>query len=249
MMKSLIAAAVPLMALACDLRPDERALRRSFAIDVLNSDSDPCMEKENCFSGPGTRTVLRFDSKLRNVGDEDCTIGWTPDCPKVLEDEQPLQFPFQYDTCHKHWHFTGLAEYFLYDMDGNMVANGAKNGLCLMDHQDCPRGRFDCENQGISAGCWDTYEKDLDCQWIDVTGLPHNKWYEFVWVVNAGRTIREVDYSNNVARVRVKLSRVPKESPGRGQVVNQCRVSATTGEAFAFTECDPETDPTAYLCR
>lgn len=211
------------VALGCDLRPDVATLRDTFVVDTVEAGRDQCLINENCLSGPGTRTVLRFESKLWNQGSSDCTIGWTPACPQDLTAPQPLQFPFQYDTCHKHWHFTGLAEYFLYDMYGNMVSNGAKNGLCMMDSQDCPTGKFGCESQGISSGCWDSYERSLDCQWIDITGLDENRAFDFVWRVNAGRTIQESNFANNEARVRIVPADLPHFYAGDGQVVNQCR--------------------------
>lgn len=181
---------------------------------------------------------------MRNIGRTDCTIGWTPDCPRNIAEEQPDQFPFVYDTCHKHWHFTGLAEYFLLDMNRNQVSLGAKNGLCLMDNTECPNTQFNCENQGISAGCADVYDRDLDCQWIDITGLPMGQ-YIFQWKVNNQRALPESNYDNNVAEVVVDLNTLERFNMDKGQVVGQCRERTNGRGTFRFTEGDPDSDPAA----
>ena len=38
--------------------------------------------------------------------------------------------------------------------------------------------RFDCKvgHQGITPGCMDIYKAGLDCQWIDVTGIPYGEY-------------------------------------------------------------------------
>jgi hypothetical protein len=34
---------------------------------------------------------------------------------------------------------------------------------------------YDCDNQGITSGWEDVYDRSLDCQWIDVTGIKPGK--------------------------------------------------------------------------
>ena len=60
-------------------------------------------------------------------------------------------------------------------MAGNVVALGAKRNYCFLD--DCvppdQRTFADCaNNQGVSVGCFDDYEPELACQYIDATGVP-----------------------------------------------------------------------------
>jgi len=64
---------------------------------------------------------------------------------------------------------------------------------------------------GMSAGCFDTYESDLLCQWIDVTDAPDGI-YTLVVRVNYNRAPdifgrSETNFDNNWAQVCVDLSR------------------------------------------
>ena len=36
--------------------------------------------------------------------------------------------------------------------------------------------QYDCVFQGLSAGWADVYSSDLDCQWLDVTGVPEGDY-------------------------------------------------------------------------
>ena len=60
----------------------------------------------------------------------------------------------------------------------------------------------DCGYQGLTAGWADIYHRDLDCQWVDVTGVPDGRYILQVHV-NPARVLRETDYSNNMARTEV----------------------------------------------
>jgi lysyl oxidase len=48
------------------------------------------------------------------------------------------------------------------------------------------------------------YGNSLDCQWIDVTGLPSGN-YQLSVSVNPSRTFEEVSFDNNVTTVPVTL--------------------------------------------
>ncbi len=65
-------------------------------------------------------------------------------------------------------------------------------------------GTYTCEFQGISPGWSDVYDRDLDCQWLDVTGVPAGE-YVLRLRVNPELEFEEANYRNNVAEVRVRL--------------------------------------------
>jgi len=122
----------------------------------------------------------------------------------------PLGNPeFVYSSCHNHYHFQEYADYRLLDMGGNIVARGHKQAFCLVDLWQVPglggnpRAQFPtCEFQGISAGWADIYHRGLDCQWIDITGVPSGR-YVLEVQINPAHVIKEHDYSNNVGHAEV----------------------------------------------
>jgi len=166
-----------------DLIVDVDALRNSLSSQFLTS-QDPCTVAEGCFTGLGRRRVLRFDTTIANIGCEDYHIGSPP------ADTRVSGRGWNWHECHNHWHYENYAHYWIEPLClaeqsiDHPVYAGHKNGWCVMDigaYQDfyppggspgspgCHRG---CGNQGISAGCYDTYHSGLDCQWIDITSVP-----------------------------------------------------------------------------
>jgi hypothetical protein len=115
---------------------------------------------------PGSRKLLRFDFLCWNAGDADLPVG------------NPANHPewFEFSPCHGHFHLKDFNGYKLIDCAGREVA-GNKQAFCMIDLQrisgTSPPRFTDCNtNQGISAGWADVYGSHLDCQWIDITGLP-----------------------------------------------------------------------------
>jgi len=150
-----------------DLVVVESALLNSLTAYTLNN-NDECYVNEGCINGTGLRQILRFTTHIKNVGNQDFYVGAPPSDPADANEV------WEYDECHGHWHYEGYAEYVLFDQDGNQLPLGFKNGFCLIDIECSGGGNatYTCDNQGISAGCGDIYGSGLDCQWIDVTGLP-----------------------------------------------------------------------------
>ena len=179
-----------------DLALDAVSFVNSLTLDLLTN-TDDCMIQEGCLGGYGERQLLRFDTRILNVGNQDYYIGQPP---VDLNAPDPA---WEWDLCHEHWHYEGYAEYLVYDLGGNELPLGFKNGFCVMDIE-CSGGgtaKFSCSNQGISAGCGDVYDAYLPCQWFDVTDLPTGT-YTFVVRTNwnqapdaLGR--QELSYANN----------------------------------------------------
>lgn len=182
-----------------DLLMVQSAFENSLVRDVVTSSN--CMVAEQCLTGYGQRTVIRFDTDIRNIGQTDYFIG------------NPNTHPSQFNTnnCHNHAHYEGYAEYVLYPTTGNRIPIGFKNGFCVMDLA-CPAGytaKYGCGNMGITAGCGDIYGAYLDCQWIDITDVADGD-YTLATKVNwdqspdaLGRY--ETNYLNNWAQVCINI--------------------------------------------
>ena len=105
-----------------------------------------------------------------------------------------------------------LFELLTPDTHQPVIVNGSavisrKQGFCLEDDvltsgQSSPK--FDCTHQGLSIGWKDIYESTLDCQWLDVTGVPGGN-YLLRLTVNPDRTLPETNTTNNSAEVPVTI--------------------------------------------
>jgi hypothetical protein len=49
------------------------------------------------------------------------------------------------------------------------------------------------------------YYSALQCQWIDITGIPNGQ-YDLRVTTNPRQTLSELDYANNSATVRIEIS-------------------------------------------
>ncbi|KXS10632.1 hypothetical protein M427DRAFT_36873 [Gonapodya prolifera JEL478] len=204
---------VPVTGPLPDFQPDADWLAKTLHIDHIDGTKDPCLIKEGCVDGPGNRTVLRFDTLVHNNGPGPAHIGEPPASPNSSN----IPPWYYYDTCHHHWHFIAYANYQVLNVNGSeVVAQGHKNGFCLMDSL-CPPGvanPYDCNDQGIHAQCADLYDAGLGCQWIDITHLPTlpgyspNTEYLISVILNPEKAIPETDYSNNRAVVKFKISQL-----------------------------------------
>ena len=68
---------------------------------------------------------------------------------------------------------------------------------------------FHCGEMGISSGCFDVYDSNLACQWIDVTDVQSGEYWLSV-DVNWSSKLRqyaapENDYTNNEASIAFRL--------------------------------------------
>ncbi len=182
-----------------DLTIDVAQMESSAFLMVYDFQPGSCSFFEGCIGDIGPRTLLRFDLKTPNVGDGDLFLG------------DPTGNPlFIYSSCHDHYHFEGYARYRLLDTANNVVATGHKQAFCLLDWEQVDpaapdQPAYDCQWQGIQKGWADTYESDLPCQWVDVTGVPPGDYLLEV-VVNGDHTLGEKDYSNNTASIPITIN-------------------------------------------
>ncbi len=191
-----------------DLLVVQNSLQNSISAEVLTVNPNDCYIGEGCLNGFGDREIIRFTTHIKNEGNQDYYIGE----PGANPDQ------FTYGNCHNHWHYKGYAEYILFAPDGQEVVNGFKNGFCVLD-LECSgggSGQYGCNNMGISHGCGDIYGSGLDCQWIDVTGIPEG---DYILVVrcnwdNSPDALGhyETNHVNNWAQVCINIDRTPSLS-------------------------------------
>ncbi|XP_056592499.1 protein-lysine 6-oxidase [Triplophysa dalaica] len=178
-----------------------------------------CASEENCLASSAysssvrdydTRMLLRFPQRVKNQGTSD----FLPSRPR---------YTWEWHSCHQHYH--SMDEFSHYDLldasSQRRVAEGHKASFCLED-TSCDYGyyrRYACTShtQGLSPGCYDTYNADIDCQWIDITDVkPGN--YVLKVSVNPSYHVPESDYSNNIVRCDVRYT-------GNYAYVSGCHIS------------------------
>lgn len=125
---------------------------------------------------------------------------------------------FVYHAEHGHIHFENFAAYRLRQVTpdggvGDIVASGEKISFCLLDVERYastgPSQPFflTCgQNQGISVGWADVYDRGLPGQSIDITGLADGQYWLEV-VVDPSNQIQESDETNNTTRIQINLQR------------------------------------------
>ncbi|NXJ99421.1 LOXL1 oxidase, partial [Corythaixoides concolor] len=156
------------------------------------------------------RVLLRFPQRVKNQG----TADFLPSRPR---------HSWEWHSCHQHYH--SMDEFSHYDLldatTGRKVAEGHKASFCLED-TTCDFGnlkRYACtaHTQGLSPGCYDTYNADIDCQWIDITDVqPGN--YVLKVQVNPKYIVLESDFTNNVVRCNIHYT-------GRYVSATNCKIS------------------------
>jgi hypothetical protein len=190
-----------------DLVPNDAARVLSSVVYQKRLFSDTsCARIEGCIRGGGLRTLMRFDTEVYNVGD----AGFDAPSPQQRPDL------FEHSACHGHYHFHGFARFDLYYPAGTPAVRGGKLAYCMEDtvaYQSGPAVACDaastCDDQGIQKGWTDLYARDLDCQWLDITGIEGNRWYCYEVCTNYGRNFQEYSFDNNCSRFPIW---VPAES-------------------------------------
>jgi hypothetical protein len=183
---------------------DRHVVRASLEFEDRFFGDGDCSVVEGSVGGTGMRRLLLFDTVILNQGDEDILVGDPADpVPPLLPSD------FEYSPCHDHFHFSGWADYELRDLEGAVVAFGHKQAFCLLDSINyfvgMPSQGFDCAFQGISAGWADVYDKSLDGQWVDVTGVPEGDYVLAVTVNADGKVVETDDVQPNTVTVPVRV--------------------------------------------
>jgi hypothetical protein len=127
---------------------------------------------------------------------------------------------------HRHWHYLRFNTYELRGLDGKLVGTDRKTGFCLGDRSvahealtlrgqpSTPVFKSGCGydspelltmTEGISVNYADSYDAQLEGQFVDMTGVPAGR-YLIVNHVNADRKLVESDYSDNRATALVEVS-------------------------------------------
>jgi hypothetical protein len=184
-----------------DLIVDVDDLRASIIIDSRTFAPTDCAVVEGCIAQPGTRRLLRFDTGTANIGTADLVLG-----------DPTGGACFQFSQCHQHYHFQGFSQYTLYKPDGRtLAATGHKQSFCLEDVEPYqpapapdPATPFTCTSQGLHVGWEDIYPNDIDCQWVDITGVPAGD-YLLTVAINTAGYLPELNYANDSATVPVTI--------------------------------------------
>ncbi|XP_056268255.1 lysyl oxidase homolog 1 isoform X2 [Pseudoliparis swirei] len=202
-----------------DLVPDPHYVQASTYIQKVHMYSLRCAAEEKCLSSsaykPETtdldlRVLLRFPQRVKNKG----TADFMPNRP---------HHTWEWHSCHQHYH--SMDEFSHYDLlevnTGRKVAEGHKASFCLED-TTCDFGhlkRYACttHTQGLSPGCYDTYNADIDCQWIDITDIQPGK-YILKIQVNPKFLVMESDFTNNMVRCNIHYT-------GRFVTANNCKIT------------------------
>jgi hypothetical protein len=141
---------------------------------------------------------------------------------RIYEDAGRLRYTPS--PTHTHWHVLDFQRYELLRADGTLVVRDRKSGFCLADHYGLaarrvaafrgPRFLGNCAafqpgaltvEQGSSPGYTDLYPAHFHGQNLELRGVPAGV-YVLVHRANAKGLLEELDYGNNAASIRIRLT-------------------------------------------
>ncbi len=216
-----------------DLVMNQAALTSSLNLSTQNI-TDACAPVEGCVRALGQRYVIRFTTRIDNIGNTDYYIGSPSSQPQM----------FSTNNCHGHAHYAGYADYLLFDQSNNAIPVGFKNGFCVIDVGCTPghTGQYGCSNMGITAGCYDVYGSGTTCNWIDITDVADGT-YTLVLRTNwqhipdaLGRP--EMNYNNNFAQVCINITHNAQGVPSFTQVTPCNTWVDCMGQAYGDARLD-----------
>jgi hypothetical protein len=146
------------------------------------------------------------------------------------------------ESTHSHWHLLDFQRYELRDVSGKVLVRDRKSGFCLADHYGLARRRvarfggprflancaaFDPQalavEQGTSSGYTDLYPPYFHGQNLELRGIPAGT-YILVHRANPQELLEELDYANNAASLRIRLTW--RGGAPRVETLRRCPASA-----------------------
>lgn len=191
---------------AVELLPDldldvvAQQMTDSIFTQTLTFDDQSCPFLNGCLGGTGDRRLLRFSTWTPNVGNAAFHVGNPEDNPEL----------FEMSACSGTYLFSNYASYRLLDGMGTEVGTGHKSAFALIDLQQWddsagpPHYGFG-QDMGISVGWADIYDAQLDCQWVDITGIAAGD-YTLELHVNPNEVVTESSYDNNILSIPVTIT-------------------------------------------
>jgi hypothetical protein len=141
---------------------------------------------------------------------------------RTYEDAGRLRYTFS--PTHTHWHLLDFQRYELRTLDGELIVRDRKSGFCLADHYGLAERRVarftgahflgNCAagspgalavEQGTSTGFTDLYPPSFHGQNLELRGIPAGT-YVLVHRANPTQQLEELDYTNDDASLRIRLT-------------------------------------------
>ncbi|KAF3851544.1 hypothetical protein F7725_013316 [Dissostichus mawsoni] len=177
-----------------DLVPDPYYIQIGTYIQRMPMYNLRCAAEENCLASSSS-SASDYDTRVllrfpQRVKNQG-TADFLPSKPR---------YSWEWHSCHNHFH--SMDEFSLYELldaqTQSQVAEGHKASFC----------------------CYDTYNADIDCQWIDITDVSPGKYILKV-TVNPRQQVPESNFNNNVARCEVQYT-------GTAAHVSGCTVTSSS---------------------
>ncbi|NXB77731.1 LOXL1 oxidase, partial [Donacobius atricapilla] len=205
-----------------DLVPDPNYVQASTYVQRAHLYSLRCAAEEKCLASTAyaaeatdydVRVLLRFPQRVKNQG----TADFLPSQPR---------HSWQWHSCHHGLGHFGHFGHFGHSWSLRSLLVPFPSPFCHffslsvpfcpfcphLWHYACPT-----HTQGLSPGCYDTYNADIDCQWIDITDVPPGNYILKVQV-NPKYLVLESDFTNNVVRCHIHYT-------GRFVSASNCRIA------------------------
>ena len=184
------------------------------SVVTKNFDRTECEVVNGCATA-GTNRLIQVDFEVANRGAEDIYMG------------NPTRSPWAVTLpCVVEFHFRGLHRYVLRDARNAIVAMAEPVEHCFEDNRrENPNAiaspRYNCADQGLSAGWIYSLPSSLPCHFLNVSDVPSGS-YTLEVIVDPWNYIDETDESNNSAKIPIVI-----EPECTGPPPNDNRAAAT----------------------